>query len=258
MRRRSSAGPIPHNIRNTGFNLPKREAAGLGVPQEVRTILKEIYGGCVDGRCPCGLKFDPKEGLVPRGVGGAEGGCNAVELVVVGINPGRPKDDESECSEKKRYAEAWSAPPDRKIDRLVDETTCWTHSSYAGEKGEGEGQYHKRLNERLRKILGVNNGENILGRVYFTELVKCSTDGAGVFSPEFRSATRTCATKWLAREIHLFPNIKAVVALGMDTYKAFCLWDGETKVFYLAHPSRPCNQSKLDKALDEVKQALGR
>ena len=258
MPRRSSADPISHNIMNAGFNLPKREAAGLGVPPEVRTKLEEIYKGCGNGHCPCGLKFDPKEGLVPRGVAGAKGGCDKVELVVVAINPGNPKDDGSDRSEKKRYAEAWSAPPDRKIDRLIDETTCWIHSSYAGEKGEGEGQYHRRLNKYLRCCLGVNDEtEDILDRVYFTELVKCSTDGKGVFSPELRCATRTCASTWLARELRLFPK-KPVVALGMDTYKALCLWDGG-KVFYLPHPSRPPHdQSELKKTINEVRQALGR
>ena len=242
---------------NAGFNLPKREAVGLGVPQEVRTILKEIYEGCVDGRCPCGLEFDPKEGLVPRGVAGAEGGCDAVELVVVGINPGRPKGDEPA-----RYAKAWSdssASPDMQIDRLIDATTNWTDSPYAGKKDKGRGQYHKNLNKYLRCCLGVNDkAEDILDRVYFTELVKCSTDGKEVFSPKYRRATRTCATRWLAKELLLFPN-KPVVALGMDTYKALCLWDGGKKVFYLPHPSRPPrHRSEVKKALDAVKQALGR
>ena len=251
MRRRSSADPISHNIMNAGFNLPKREAAGLGVPPKVRRILKEIYEGCDGDHCPCGLRFDPKEGLVPRGVAGAKCGCDKVELVVVAINPGRPLDDEPA-----RYAKAWSdssASP----ARLINATTDRTKSLYAGEEEKVRGQYHRNLNEYLRRCLGVNDKtEDILDRVYFTELVKCSTDGAGVFSPKLRCATRTCASMWLARELRLFPK-KPVVALGVDVYNALCLWDGG-KVIYMPHPSRRHNELEVEKAINEVRQALGR
>ncbi len=228
----------------------------MGIPVEVLDILKGIYDKCADGpECPCKMPFDPKEGLVPRGVTGAwTGNPDDVKLVVVGMNPGRPVKYEEE-----EYSKIWDGDPHDRSSNLAQKTAEVAMTLYLGRelrKDEGPRPYHRTLMEKvLAPALGYSAVETkMLNEVYFTELMKCSTkDRKKPLLVEHRCNVHKCG-KYLRKELEIFNNAKAILALGRDVDAALLVVT-DKPVVWCPHPSRPKNS--YPEVVKQLKDALG-
>ena len=194
---------------------------------------------------------------------GARSGVKRVRLVVVGKNPGEPVKGSSEAIQY-RNALKGATLTDRK-ERLFNAMIALGESYHLDPlKAKNElrqsGRYHENLMNFLKKLLApkASGYEEVLDQVYFTEALKCSTpkecgygESMSLFSPKVRCKTKKCAPT-LAKELAVFPNLKAVVALGLDSYAALSMYS-DHEVFYLRHPSwfkeNPEAEVKLRKLL---------
>jgi hypothetical protein len=225
----------------------------LVVPTKIRKLLHPIYES--EGRkfecCECKLEFNPQKGLIPRAMIGANNGLNDVELIVVGKNPGRPYKQ----LEQDAYSDAQKNNPTNEADALFSAMVKFCEKRHL----EPTQSYHKNLMAFLLYLLNPKGGEKeVLNRVYFTELIKCSFDEGDedrrLFSPK-HGDYKFCR-EHLAKELSLFPKAKAIAALGHQVQDALFLYT-QKKVVYVPHPSRVVYPNKkYETATKELRKLL--
>lgn len=166
---------------------------------------------------------------------GARKGIEEVRLIVVGKNPGHPIPEEALL-----YRQAVSKARSRqeKTELLFDEMVKWGERCHLDSIPGRQGIYHRRLMKFLRDTLDAKDNE-VLDKVYFTELMKCST-------PEDEQArlealtVKTCIGNWLLKEFQILPNVP-ILALGREAewFLRKVSKDIAVRTVYLSHPSWP-------------------
>ncbi|MDG7012136.1 MAG: hypothetical protein JRN17_03505 [Nitrososphaerota archaeon] len=195
-----------------------------------------MYENIAD-KCYCGLPYDPKRGLVPRGVTCSTKDTNKVRIIVVGKNPGFP-----DRLERKRYGEVAGktyTSAAAMATAMLEATIRWTEEAYLSSQDGKRHPYQTHLMSFLREALGTPRNEEVLSHVYFTELLKCTDkkdERPNLFDTKHLEGTKKCVKRWLLEELKLFPEAKAIVALGHEAEIALMSWTMHP-VIYLRHPS---------------------
>ena len=140
--------------------------------------------------------------------------------------------------EKESYCHALKNVSGTLAGSLMDVQATWCEYCHLNAKPY---TYHGRLMCFLSKVFRTSNFKDILQRVYFTELVKCSTDDEqqNLNSKEFRRIAECCRDKWLKSEIDLLGRPLPILTLGHEAERYVRRMGPEicNRVIYYPHPS---------------------
>lgn len=159
--------------------------------------------GC-DSRCCEGVQpVSPSDGHVPRIIYLEPGEDRGANVIVVGMNPGGPDDDERGVV--------------RGVTSADSSTIAAALYSFFTTKILLKHPYCKRVRHAVR-------GLGFRGAILWTEAVKCSSTANGSLSVMRTPATfRTCGARWLQRELADVPADWPIVAVGQDAFVASLL-----------------------------------
>jgi hypothetical protein len=165
---------------------------GRNVTMKIAPALAEIlspaYGPCAEFSRNCGeMRWNPKEGHVPRGFLGACGDQSEVELILVVAEPGDPHHGESHSGLDSAYSYATAA------------------------FRTGKDQFHRNIRAILDMCWPNLSFEQQLRKFWLTESVLCSARSEG--GSVSRTASKACGQRYLLAQLALFPQ-SLVVALG--------------------------------------------
>ncbi|RBP27125.1 hypothetical protein DET50_11555 [Marinobacter pelagius] len=155
---------------------------------KLKEILTPAYAPCAgfSGACES-MRWDPREGHVPRGFLGAHGNLEEIELVLVFAEPGDPHDDEVHSGIESAHEKAMRA------------------------FSEGTDLFHRNVRLILNLCWPELNFEQQIKKTWMTNSVLCS---APVESGPVRVACeRNCGTRYLLPQLELL-NHCVIVALG--------------------------------------------
>jgi hypothetical protein len=160
-----------------------------------------------------GIINDPREGRIPRCIlFDLQGSQEAVGCIIVGINPGRMKNNCNELNHylinKKRLS----------YNTLLD---LWNSS-------DKEHSYYKFLRMFVNKI-------GLKGPILWTELVKCEKSSAKSYIP--LQTFRTCTNKFLTKEIKHTPIDWPIIAIGREAHKALSYLYPSRSILGIPHPT---------------------
>lgn len=200
------------------------------------------------------MTYAPEKGLVPRGVTCSTRDVNTVKIIVVGKNPGNPDD-----LEKDRYgvSSEINGSEAEKATAMFEAASQWTREAYLAWQDGKRHPYQTHLMRFLRKALNTSKDEEVLVKVYFTELLKCTDENdesPNLFDKEHLEKTKKCMNRWLLEELDLFPQAKVIVALGHEVEIALMSWR-KLPVVYLRHP-RAYTKSQSQTALKTIRIIL--
>lgn len=168
---------------------------------ELRNVLQPAMAPCrhFADVCKTYCAWEPANGHIPRGFGGATGGLGEVKLVLVTAEPGNPASNEH-----------YEPPAETYVER---------HAALVGDFLEFDGLRRKGrpapFHRNMRRILdacwpGVSLAEQ-LRRTWLTDAVLCSAPVSG--GQVNQTVEDTCVQTYLAKQIDLLPDA-FVVALG--------------------------------------------
>ena len=179
--------------------------------KKIESIINEIGKKMVECSEGCkGIINDKKEGIIPRCLfyqnkPGNEG------CVIVGINPGRSANNETE---KNAYLKGGCS-----YQSTVD---YWRNNLIEKEK------YYKYLSKFLNCL-------KYKGPVLWTELVKCENPEGTIIPP--LQTFRNCANKYLAEELKCIPTNWPIIAVGREAHKAISYMFPKRAVLGIPHPT---------------------
>ena len=159
----------------------------------IAEILQPAYAPCAGFKGPCAdMRWDPKEGHVPRGFRGATGSIDEIELVLVFAEPGDPH-------------------PHEKHTGLTSAYECSSRNFETGRD-----QFHRNVRSILDACWPGIPLDLQMRKVWMTESVLCSApeEGGRVHS----SVTKECGRRYLLPQLRLLPRA-LVVALGRKAEK---------------------------------------
>ena len=162
---------------------------------QTTATLEEFYGTIVGCPLSCPNILRDENSNIPRGFYTQASPGDAISLMVVAINPGQTMADETNI-----YANL--SPTDKARIHLQFVDQIFTKN--AGKR------FHKRLINWLSHILQ-KPPESVFREVVYTNLVKCSTPGNRMPTPEVGKA---CFTQNFQRELD-FWKPKTVISLGV-------------------------------------------
>ena len=212
---------------------------------ELSEVLAPAYGPCrhmfTHGGGCLESQWNPAAGHVPRGVLGATGELDEVELVMVLAEPGDPKRTENYVG---------SLAPADLLRRVVD----FVHGTYVSRDKTVHGTVQCVVRWFLDRWFCGMNLEQQLRRVWITQARLCSR-GEGSYSIPFY---RPCGDAYLAAQLRLLPTVP-IIAFGDKADEALRrLSFRATKV---PHPSaRASNESKRvqwERAIEELRSFEG-
>jgi hypothetical protein len=162
----------------------------------------EVIDNLLPAFCPCPgfessctcMRWNPREGHIPRGFCGAVRAPADVKLVLVTAEPGDPYPGQ-------HYEDSGTA--EERLDGVCRQT--WEYFAH------GRDLFHRNL----RKILdlcwpGLSFREQ-MEKTWITDSVLCSAETEGGFVP--RIVVRECTSRYLKRQLIIFPNAQ-IIALG--------------------------------------------
>lgn len=156
-----------------------------------------------------GVVHDAAAGILPRSLILERAECCGRGCLVAGINPDRAKPRERACyRERGPSYEAVTAYWHQNVERLP---------------------YYKSLHQ-------VVDGVGLTGPLIWSDLVKCER------SPEAKGSIplqtlRTCARRFLQKELDETPEDWPVFGLGRETYKALAYLEPTRTVIGIPHPT---------------------
>ncbi len=186
-------------------------------------VAKQVYSGCQDGSCPCGLRFAPQDGWIPRGIMTDASSFPEIRAIVVGKNPGHVIPHEAAA-----YAKCASN------DALIEAQRGFLREFMTTPLRGSNGNYQRNLVAVLKACLGVETVPEILRVTYFTQAVKCSTPDNEQKKLPVR-VVKACNV-YLKAELAALPKVP-VIALGREAENAVRLATNADRVIYLHHPS---------------------
>jgi hypothetical protein len=217
---------------------------------------------------PCGLahrcqriRFDPEQGLLPRGIY-APPTLARVRLLVLAHNPGNPQPGELGIFR--------SAPTAR---AQVEVASALTRDSFvrallpSPQRRRSPDHKPKRYHQRLLRVLMAALGdgaplepEAVLEQVVFSNLVKCQLLGrSGTAAP---AVTLTnCTSTYLEQELALLPGV-AVLAVGSPAQHAVQQLQGQGRLpsrrwALMRHPAMAFTDRDHASAVTALRHALG-
>lgn len=178
---------------------------------DIESIINEIGEDMVRCTKNCkGILNDKANGIIPRCLfyqnKPGDEGC-----VIVGINPGRSANNETE---KDAYLKG-----DCSYQSTVD---YWRNNLIEKEK------YYKYLSKFLN-CLKYN------GPVLWTELVKCE-NAEKINTPPLQTF-RNCANEYLVKEINCIPSNWPIIAVGREAHKVISYMFPNRAVLGIPHPT---------------------
>ncbi len=160
--------------------------------EQVVSIMLDAYRPCSNfGTCR-EAQWNPKRGQVPRGFLGATGCPAEVELVMVFAEPGHPH----RCE---RYDHRLD--PRSLLRSAMQHTYCCYRSS--------TDPFHRNVRWFMSEVFPDLPFDEQLRRVWLTEGRLCSID-----NEIGQTIDRTCASRYLVRQIKQFPNATGVAFGG--------------------------------------------
>lgn len=169
--------------------------------QELREVLIKALAPCpnVRGTCQNNVRWKPEEGHIPRGICGACGSLDDVELVLIVAEPGDPHDGE-------RYP--LEASPEEYLAKLhAHAWDCFEH---------GRDQFHRNIRSILDACFPNEGFETQMRKTWITESVLCSARKEGDSVPMVVS--RTCVNAYLDAQLQLLAG-RTVALLGGKAQK---------------------------------------
>ena len=160
--------------------------------------LLEIFAGAYpcsnfSGICRS-MRWDPRNGHIPRGFLGATGKLSEVEMVLVFAEPGNPQPGDHQT-----MAEA-------------------LNHAYRSFKS-GKGVFHQKARQFFNLCWPGLSFDHQMKKVWLTESVLCSAERSTGSVPV--EIERDCGVRYLQKQIALFPNA-LIVALGGKAQKRLC------------------------------------
>lgn len=183
--------------------------------EKIAEILAPAYGPCpgFSGSCQ-DMCWDPESGHVPRGLKGACGRLDEIELVLVFAEPGDPYPGEAHPNIAETYV-----------------NTCGENI--------GPDQFHRNVKFILDSCWDIPYRDQ-LRKVWMTESVLCSAPRE--CGPIQSDVWRACGTRYLLPQLELLDHA-LVVALGAkarDRLRGL----GVTDFLHARHPAPPgCNRA---------------
>jgi hypothetical protein len=190
------------------------------IEKKIRRIGKKM----VKCRKQCkGVTHNLKEGIIPR--------ClwfdtykkkNNKGCIVVGINPGIPKNKDAQLFFKNEVT-------------LYDKQVKWLKNLTYPYKGTSN--YYTKLVNFIRKLL------KIKGPILWTELVKCQLKRKG--GKLLKDTIRICMKKFLKKELEIIPRKWPIIAIGSKSYQE--IQDSNHLVIGIPHSTGPYANKLFDK-----------
>ncbi len=169
-----------------------RPESGDVIPTSaLKSLLLETYRPCKNFGICREARWEPSAGHIPRGYLGAIGAAEEVEVVMVFSEPGHPQNDET-------YDDTVEAAG------LMSTCTTYAYQSFK----HGKDLFHRNVRWFISQVYPDIPFDEQLRRVWLTEGRLCSID-----NEIGKTRDKTCAEKYLVRQINLLPNA-TVVAFG--------------------------------------------
>ena len=175
----------------------------------------DLYRGVVNCPLSCNDIRRDTSTHIPRGFYTRASVGDAIDLMLIAINPGQPMKSEINI-----YA---SLTPMQQVKRHLN----FASKAFKAPYGK---TFHKRLVKWISDILNIGE-EVVFNRVVYTNLVKCTTPNNK--TPQKHTA-RICYRHHLSKEIRIW-NPRMIVALGEAADKYLCCLGIEHH--FLPHPS---------------------
>ena len=183
--------------------------------QALIDILKPAYGPCpnFESKCePCGTCiFEPANGYVPAGFGGATGSLDEVQLVIVTAEPGAPIDNAG-------YREGMSA------EQMVLNSIRIFHEAMENGGVQRQGRlvypFHHNMQRILDEFWPGESLDSQLRKTWATNAVLCPIQKSGDNHSKDhpKEVEKICAATYLKKQLALFPRA-FVLALGGKAQK---------------------------------------
>ena len=170
--------------------------------KQLAAILRPAYAPCAGfgGVCKVAAKWDPGNGLAPRGFLGATSKLDEVEVVILVAEPGNPYDGRGTFSLTQGQQGLLRQACHHTLEHLRDGTDL----------------FHRNLRLLLDLIFPDLPFEEQLKRAWLTETYLCSAPEEGGNVPA--EAERECATRYLQKQLTLLQG-RPVIALGGKAQK---------------------------------------
>ena len=197
----------------------------------IETLLP-AYGPCVGFDSACrNMRWEPKNGHVPRGFCGALGHPSEVELVLVIAEPGDPHQRESYPAELSR-------------EELFEQVCCYVYSCFES----GKDQFHRNVRYILDSCWPDSSFHEQMHRAWITEATLCSA--LAECGTVATATSRLCSKSYLSMQLELLPNA-IVVALGAKARDRMLHLGIDFTAAWAAAPPG-CNQPAAKQSWDSV------
>jgi hypothetical protein len=163
--------------------------------KELCNQLLQAYKPCpgFKTKCAC-MKWNPKQGHVPRGFCGAIGELSDVKLILVCAEPGDPHKIEKYVSESN-------------TDDIFKSVSEYVWNCFL----EPRDLFHKNIRKILNYCFPEQSFKNQMTKTWITDSVLCSAKGEGGHIPV--EVEKECIKRFLIKQKSLFPNA-SIVTLG--------------------------------------------
>lgn len=199
---------------------------------QLQALMESAYQPCKNfSVCP-EAKWKPEAGHIPRGILGATGALEDVEIVMVFAEPGHPH-------LKETYG------PSQDPSDLLGQAMDYIFESYR----DGTDLFHRNVRAFLDSLFPGKSFEEQLRFVWLTEGRLCSVENeiGGL-------RDKTCSQTFLVNQIQLFPNA-TVAAFGGKAQK-YLKGLGLAHVGAYAMSPPGANRKKAKETWELVKQAV--
>ena len=171
--------------------------------KELMEVLIPAYPKCCNFNTSCSeMRYDPKNGYVPRGFCGALGSLAEISLVLVIPEPGNPGNGEQPYN--------MSMTP----QELVEDSARGVFEAVRANTGRRN--FHGSIAAILNACWPGSTLEQQFTRTWMTEAVLCSAPEST--GPIPRIVEKACAERYPCRQLAILPN-RFVVALGGKTQR---------------------------------------
>ena len=157
------------------------------------SVLADAYAPCPNFRKMCSAcRWEPSQGFIPRGFGGARGGLGNVRLVLITDQPANPADGESYSGgPEEMFKTHWSF-----FNTVIEENSL--------RRDGREPPFHRNLRKILENCWPGEPLKRQLEKTWFTNSVLCSLPpGKNDFGP---GVAGICVDSYLKGQLELFPN----------------------------------------------------
>ena len=194
----------------------------------------DLYRGIVSCPLKCNDIIRDESSNIPRGFYTKANIGDAIDLMLIAINPGQPMK-----SQTGKYSRMTSAQKVRVI---------FASKNFEPPYGKN---FHRRLVKWAAYILDVSE-EQVFSKAIYTNLVKCTTPGN---KTPHKETAYTCFQHHLSNEIRAW-NPRAIVALGEKTDKYLRGFSLSKDIYFLPHPSHRKHKNYHKPFVKKIRNAI--